>query len=141
MRDIDIFRHFTSLSARSIPGKRAESGRMGERASATLTLCVLLVLDLVLCLQSASATKGGSAAPPPKPLLQSEETPIPVATGTGIVPMTQQDYETYIKSMGHLPVMSKAYIFGRTVPQPKTDKNGHIHVSGTASGPTAGQRR
>jgi hypothetical protein len=58
---------------------------------------------------------------------------IPVATLAGVVRMTERDYDSYVAPMGHLPVLSREYVFGRTIPQPKTDKHGHIHLSGQAA--------
>ena len=81
-----------------------------------------------------AATKdAGTPAQPPHPVVYQTETTIPVATETGIVPMSQRDYDEYVKSMGSLPVMSNAYIFGQKIPQPKTDKQGHIHLSEPAA--------
>jgi hypothetical protein len=60
--------------------------------------------------------------------------PIPVTTVNGVQPMTSKQYDEYTRQMGHLPVMSKSYIFGHTIPMPKTDKNGHINLSDTAQG-------
>lgn len=114
--------------------KRHVPGSTRHPAWQSRILCVVLVLSLALCLQQgaiAAATKKSSAAPPPK-LPQTEEAPIPVATDAGIKNMTQRDYEEYVKPMGHLPTMSKAYVFGHTIAQPKTDKLGHIHLSGAA---------
>lgn len=54
---------------------------------------------------------------------------IPVLTMKGIVWMTATEYEHHTNSMGHLPVMSRSYIFGNTIPLPQTDKDGHIHLS------------
>jgi hypothetical protein len=68
-------------------------------------------------------------------VVHQEQATIPVATETGIAPMNQRDYDEYVKSMGHLPVMSKTYIFGQKIPQPKTDKQGHIHLSDPAAVP------
>lgn len=55
--------------------------------------------------------------------------PIPVATRDGIRCFNDTQYAQYVHSMGHLPVMSNAYVFGRTIPPPKTDSLGHIRVS------------
>jgi hypothetical protein len=97
----------------------------------------MVVLISILCLvmiwfvqarplaASEVRTAAQSSVPAPTP----EQTSIPVATGTGIVPMSQSKYDEYVKSMGHLPVMTKSYIFGHTIQQPKTDKDGNIHVS------------
>ena len=95
---------------------------------------LLLLLNFALCLQQASAAANrGSAAPPPaQAAIPNEEPPIPVATDAGVVPMTQRAYDEYVKPMGHLPVMSKTYIFGQKIPLPKTDKLGHIHLSDPA---------
>src|SRR5665213_2969918 len=65
----------------------------------------------------------------PAAVMQEEGSTIPVATFTGIQRMTQQEYEIYIQLMKNLPVMSKAYIFGHTIPQPQTDQSGYIHLS------------
>ena len=66
---------------------------------------------------------GLSRNPDPEPAK-----PIPVATVDGVKPMTFEQYHEYTRHMGHLPVMTKSYIFGSTIPMPKTDKDGHIHV-------------
>jgi hypothetical protein len=58
-----------------------------------------------------------------------KERNIPVLTRNGIIPMTSTEYEQYTNHMGHLPVMPKAYIFGNTIPMPKTDKNGRVRVA------------
>jgi hypothetical protein len=54
---------------------------------------------------------------------------------TGVVLMTDTQYEKYTRTIGHLPVLSKSYILGHTVPMPTTDKNGRIHVSDTDQTP------
>ena len=58
----------------------------------------------------------------------TEQLKIPVLTKGGIIFKTPGQYEKYTKNMGHLPIMSKSYIFGNTIPTPNTDKNGNIHV-------------
>ena len=95
---------------------------------------LLLLLSFMFCLQqvSAAANKGSAAPPPAKAAIPDEEPPIPVATDAGVVPMSQRAYDEYVQSMGHLPVMSKTYIFGQKIPLPKTDKLGHIHLSDPA---------
>jgi hypothetical protein len=94
----------------------------------------LLLLGLALCFRPDPAVgeKSGVAAVPSTAAIQNEEASIPVATDTGTSVMTSRDYQSYVKSMGHLPIMSKTYVFGRTIPQPKTDKFGHIRLSGAA---------
>ena len=54
---------------------------------------------------------------------------IPVATATGIVWMDDQQYRNLTRDAGNLPVLSKSYIFGSSIPMPKTDHQGHIRVS------------
>lgn len=54
---------------------------------------------------------------------------IPVATAAGIVSMDDQEYRDKTRNIGNLPVLSKSYIFGSSIPQPKTDHQGHIHLS------------
>ena len=54
---------------------------------------------------------------------------IPVATATGIVSMDDQQYRDKTRNIGNLPVLSKSYIFGSRIPMPKTDHQGHIHLS------------
>jgi hypothetical protein len=56
---------------------------------------------------------------------------IPVATANGVVFMSERQYECYIWGMGHLPVLSNSYVFGRTIPMPKTDRQGHIPLPDT----------
>jgi acyl-CoA thioesterase-1 len=58
-----------------------------------------------------------------------QERDIPVLTRNGVIPMTPVEYEQYTNDMGHLPVMPKTYIFGNTIPMPKADKNGRVHVA------------
>lgn len=60
---------------------------------------------------------------------------IPVATVTGIVSMDDQEYRDKTRNIGNLPILSKSYIFGSSIPMPKTDHQGHIRVS-DGSGPT-----
>jgi hypothetical protein len=55
--------------------------------------------------------------------------------------MAQRDYDNYVAPMGHLPVLSRKYVFGRTIPQPKTDKYGHIHLSGQAAPGFSGRQK
>jgi len=57
-----------------------------------------------------------------------ESKEILVATSTGLVAMTELEYENYVKTFSELPNLSKSYIFGRSIPRPKTDKNGYIRV-------------
>jgi hypothetical protein len=54
---------------------------------------------------------------------------IPVATVSGIVSMDDQEYGEKTRDIGHLPALSKSYIFGSSIPMPKTDHQGHIRVS------------
>jgi acyl-CoA thioesterase-1 len=65
---------------------------------------------------------------------------IPVATATGIVSMDDQEYGDQTRNIGNLPVLSRSYIFGSSIPMPKTDHQGHIRVSdgtGPAASPSA----
>jgi hypothetical protein len=59
---------------------------------------------------------------------------IPVATGDGIISMNEQEYRDYTRDLKNLPVLSKSYVFGSSIPMPSTDDHGHIHVS---TGPPA----
>ena len=54
---------------------------------------------------------------------------IPVATTDRNYTLKQQEYEQFTRDMGHLPTMSREYIFGQKIAQPKTDQFGHIHLS------------
>jgi acyl-CoA thioesterase-1 len=54
---------------------------------------------------------------------------IPVATVNGIVSMDDQEYRNHTRDVGNLPVLSRSYIFGSSIPMPSTDDHGHIHVS------------
>src|SRR4051794_27673712 len=56
---------------------------------------------------------------------------IPVATASGIILMNHKEYQAYTKGMKHLPVLSRSYVFGHTIPFPQTDQHGHIRLSGT----------
>jgi hypothetical protein len=91
----------------------------------------LLLSSFVLSIQLEFAIANEASTPvrPPNAAIHQEEARIPVATDAGLILMTQQQYEAYVRPMGHLPVMSKAYIFGQKIPLPKTDKSGHVHVS------------
>jgi hypothetical protein len=114
------------------------------RCRSTLAKWVFGLLNLAICLHqgAAVANEGTASARPPKPVAHNEEASIPVATDAGIAPMSQRDYNNYVKPMGHLPVMSKTYVFGHTIPLPKTDKFGHIHLpTATPAAPGNGQRR
>jgi acyl-CoA thioesterase-1 len=84
---------------------------------------VIVLVDRVANLLSADKTANTDTA--------AKDSKIPVLTANGIVSMTQDQYEQYTRQMGHLPVMSKSYIFGNTIAMPKTDKNGHVHISHT----------
>lgn len=53
---------------------------------------------------------------------------IPVATSDGIISMSEQEYRDYTSRLGSLPVLSKSYIFGSTIPMPITDHWGHIRI-------------
>jgi hypothetical protein len=107
------------------------------RSAVASGLYGLLLLSVTLYPQQATdaANKSSAAPPPAKAAIPNEEPPIPVATDAGVIPMTQRDYDEYVKSMGHLPVMSKTYIFGQKIPLPKTDKLGHIHLSDPTPAP------
>src|SRR5215470_4607322 len=59
----------------------------------------------------------------------TEETSIPVATAAGVVCLSQRQYDDRIRAVGHLPLMTRSYVFGHTIPMPKTDKFGYIHLS------------
>jgi acyl-CoA thioesterase I len=61
---------------------------------------------------------------------------IPVATAAGIVWTDDQQYRNLTRDTGNLPILSKSYIFGSAIPMPKTDHQGHIHLSNGAE-PTA----
>jgi acyl-CoA thioesterase I len=57
---------------------------------------------------------------------------VPVATSRGIEPMTPAQYAATVRGLGRLPTLSKAYVFGRRIPQPRTDKDGRIRVLETS---------
>jgi hypothetical protein len=59
----------------------------------------------------------------------SDQRDIRVETPERTIPMDVQEYQKYAKGLGYLPVLSRSYVFGHTIPTPKTDKRGHIHVS------------
>ncbi len=115
----------------------------GERPSVPVSLYLgLLSVGLALWpSHSLAAQQAGPAPTAAEPKNQVQQSLIPVATPTGIIHMSQSEYEAYIKSMRHLPVMSKDYVFGRNIPQPKTDKDGHIHFSGGAAAAARDQRK
>jgi len=104
------------------------------RASCRSAVNGALILCLSLSVQPtlAPAKEARTPAPPSQTAARQEEALIPVATEGGLIYMTQQAYDEYVKSMGHLPEMSKQYVFGRKIPLPKTDKAGHIHLSDPA---------
>jgi hypothetical protein len=103
---------------------------------ATETGVIRMLSNFILSIQPAVALAKEASAPaqPPHAAPHQEDARIPVAedVGVGFVRMTQQEYDEYVKSMGHLPVMSKEYIFGKKIPLPKTDEAGHIHLSDPA---------
>ena len=100
---------------------------VGHTASFHL-LTGFLLASLFLWPSHVSAKKP-RLGPPAPPSVLTEETLIPVATSAGIKRMTQQEYDAFVKPMVYLPDMPKAYVFGHTIPQPKTDKHGYIHLS------------
>jgi acyl-CoA thioesterase-1 len=53
---------------------------------------------------------------------------IPVATDEGIISMNEREYRDYTREMGSLPVLSKSYIFGSSIPMPSIDDQGHVRV-------------
>ena len=61
----------------------------------------------------------------------SDPDKVPVATSRGVEPMTPAQYAAAAGRLGRLPVLSKAYVFGRKIPQPPTDKDGHVRVLDT----------
>ena len=95
------------------------------------TLAGILCLIVILCIQprSIAGNEVSPSAQSPTPAPPDEQSLIPVATEAGVIRMTQQEYDEHIGSIGHLPVMSRSYIFGHTIPMPNTDELGHIHVS------------
>lgn len=100
----------------------------------TLTFHFLLTTLIIQC---ASAQE---AARPAEPAGSHAPSTIPVATPTGIIQMTPQEYEQYVRKMDHLPVMTKDYIFGRTIPRPKTDEFGHIDLTNLETSDTPNQK-
>ena len=64
---------------------------------------------------------------------------VQVETTERSMTLNLHEYEVFTRPMGHLPTMSREYIFGRKIPVPKTDQFGHIHLSdfGTATGAAA----
>jgi hypothetical protein len=89
----------------------------------------------------SEALDGQIASPAPRPLrspdqsyfrtAKSQRPPdkIPVATVNGVELMSHDEYVTYTQHFGNLPTLTKSYIFGHTIPMPRTDANGHIPVS------------
>jgi hypothetical protein len=113
-----------------MPTGKSEPRTTRCRSALAKGLYGLTLLSFALCPPEAvAAANKTNTNPPPKVATHTEETPIPVATDAGVIPMTQRDYDEYVKSMGHLPVMSRTYVFGQKIPLPKTDKLGHIHLS------------
>jgi hypothetical protein len=66
---------------------------------------------------------------------------VQVETPEGSMTLNLHEYEIFTRPMGHLPTMSREYIFGRKIPVPKTDQFGHIHLSnfGRATGAAAAE--
>ena len=112
--------------------QEAEPQMRCRRSALEKILNGFLFLALILSTRPGAATADdvSKSARPPDAAVHHEETLIPVATDAGVKHMSQREYDAYVRSMGHLPVMSKTYIFGQKIPLPKTDKSGHIHLSG-----------
>jgi hypothetical protein len=109
----------------------AEPHTTWGRSALEKVLNGFLFLALILSTQPGAATANevSTSVLPPDAATHHEETLIPIATDAGVKHMSQREYDGYVRSMGHLPVMSKTYIFGQKIPLPKTDKSGHIHLS------------
>jgi len=59
----------------------------------------------------------------------SVENKIPVATTAGVILWTPKQYNADVAPLGHLPTLAKSYVFGHTIPIPKTDNTGHVRLS------------
>ena len=86
----------------------------------------ILVTMTVFCAGAACNAEEVVALPTSGAAACSDITLIPVATDAGVKCVTARGYTAYTRDMGHLPIMTKEYIFGRTIPMPKTDKSGHV---------------
>lgn len=76
---------------------------------------------VVLMSEASSASLCQSAAQPIKPN-------VPIATSTGIEELPQEQYAERMRTFGHLPTMTREYVFGRKIPYPATDRLGHVRV-------------
>jgi hypothetical protein len=117
--------------AQSVTTQWAEPHITWDRSALQKVLNGFLFLALILSTQLGAATENevSTSVRPPDAAIRDKQTLIPVATDAGVKHMSQREYDGYVRSMGHLPVMSKTYIFGQKIPLPKTDKSGHIHLS------------
>jgi hypothetical protein len=59
---------------------------------------------------------------------QQDNFKIPIATKDGILLMTFPEYDDYTRYIGNLPFMSQSYVFGKSIPIPLTDHDGHIRI-------------
>jgi hypothetical protein len=86
-----------------------------------------------LNLDAVAASQSGSREEPKeaKNGSRADLSRIPIAVPSGIVLMNYDQYRRYTKGMKHLPVLSRSYVFGHTIPMPQTDKHGHIRLSKT----------
>jgi hypothetical protein len=110
--------------------RRRPAAGMRRTALTNLQRGALLasIIFLSACEQQV-ATASQPASVPAKPLDCAAQHLIPVAKETGVACMTQSQYDAYVQPMRPLPVMPRAYVFGRTIPLPKTDQYGHIQVT------------
>ena len=108
-----------------------KAGADCDRRLTTRALIGVLSLTMICLVMSVPVAGDELSIPQQSPAAapMPEGTSIPVATDAGVIPMSQRQYDEYIRPMGHLPIMSRSYIFGHTIPRPNTDKFGHIHLS------------
>jgi acyl-CoA thioesterase I len=71
----------------------------------------------------------GADASVPNANANATENVIPVATAAGVILWTPKQYNENVEPLGRLPTLAKSYVFGHTIPTPKTDNAGHILLS------------
>src|SRR4051794_6993487 len=99
------------------------------RRIATITSNRALVVGASVLLLTSNPGIGEETNVGPMHQATGAEVLIPVATTDRNYTLKQQEYEQFTRDMGHLPTMSREYIFGQKIAQPKTDQFGHIHLS------------